>query len=487
MFILKEIIAQKREAMLGEHDDIGQLELSYSLPNTNNEKMEDVEDTSFYEIKVKEEHQDKVIEKTYCDSVQFLFQDVFKHTFLISSRGIGKTYSVHDYVIKTAMDFIKKDLPEAVYQQNRQEVKLPIMVGYILQNALYNAPLIQTLNEILSKYKIEKYVDCSVETTFNNRIAIEVRVDLGGINPYKKLYTFGETFYLTQPNLARGRQYTDLSFVIFDEFEKAFAKSLMDEDKVVVDTDKLFDNFLDIMNSFQRNDKLRFLYLGNITNLNSIIWDYLKIVNFDFKSQVNEHVNEKTDIISRILILNLIPLFTNQTMSNYFEDLTTLGISEEELFQVSALVNEEHVIEKVDEKCFIVFDDNHIFYFRNGICNIDRVDIKTMEKLNDMIAKKFDHEVITIRSDEDIINEYLNDQGYAINQYTIDMVPLKMLRKSESKKVTSKLKIYSVGRLLLDGTIHVDNKVEFFKSFNKNSYKFKSLREYFIYTNLINK
>lgn len=469
---LESVINERRSAILGEDADLPIMSAGFTLPTDNNIEMDAVTDIDFYKV----ESDDG---KIFCDSKQFLFQDIYKHVFLIGKRGIGKTYSVHDYVISQCVKYIREDLPNAIKTRQRASMQLPINVAYLLQNTLYNGPLIKTLNEILANYSLNDYVTMEVISYTTQKMAIEVSVDLGGSNKFIKAYSFGECFYLTLPNLARGRQFNDTDFVIFDEFEKAFAQSLLDENKVRVDTDKLFDNFKDLMNSFQRNDKIRFLYMGNITNLNSIIWDFLEIVNFDFEYQINEHDDEK------VLILNLIPLFTNQSMSNYFEDATTLGISEEELFKLNGMIDEKNIIEDLTSDSFIVFDDMYIYYFDNGICNVERVTMKNMEALNEQVQREFVHQKIVEADDDELMTNWLEERGIDNNEHTRLLVPLQELQHEQTIDTVTRIKVYSVGKLLLDDTIHVDDTKMFFKPFRKDTYKFRSLREYFIFAHLI--
>lgn len=475
MNTIEEQIQALRTKVIGEVNDIVTMdEFEYEVPTINNDNMQFLEDITFYETVVDGE--------SYCDSKQFLFQDVYKHVFILSKRGIGKTFSVHDYVLRSALEFIKLELPDSLRFNRRNEVQLPINVAYILQNALYHGSLIKTFNEILSDMEIGKGVDMRVVSYQGDRIAIEVRIDFGAQRAFTKLYYFAECFFLTQPNLARGRQFKDISFVVFDEFEKAFAKSLLDEDRNRIDSDTLFDNFKDILNSFQRNKRLRYLYMGNITNLNSIIWDFLEIVDFDFEIQINEH--EAGD---KILILNLIPLFTNESMANYFEDLTTLGISEEDLFKTRGFISEDNVIDELDVNSFIIFDDNYIYYFKDKICNVERVSMESMEKLN----KAIDQEFITIKhikvDDDTLMDEWLKKHNMENNIWTQALVPLQDLQNETQIEEIKKMKVYSTGKILLDGTVTVNKESDFFKQFRKNSYKFRNLREYFIYANLIGK
>lgn len=475
MMSYNTLIEQRREKNKDERGELLPTSFTYEVSNKNNSNVELLDQVDWYSIK------DTKKNKVYCDSKQFLFQDKYKHVFILSKRGIGKTYSLYEYFINTVVDFIEQDLEFAIENNNKQDVQLPLMVGFILQNGFYQSPLINTLNELIRKRKLGEYINLEVVTYIYGKIAVEVIIDFGSVLMFKKHYVFGEYFLLTAPNLARQRQFSEFNYIVFDEFEKAFAKSLLDENKVSVDVDQLFNNFTDLLNSFQRNENLRYLYLGNITNLNSIIWDFLKIANFDFKVQVNEH----DDSDDKILILNLIPLFTNQSMANYFQDLTTLGISEEELFKMEGIINEENVIESLSSDSFVLFDDNYIYYFNGDICNIEKVDMNSMQKLNDVINKEFKTTTKVYKSDYELMDEWLSAHNYDHNQFTESLVPLQDLLEEQVIEHTAKIPVYSIGKISLDNTIVVDDVHSLLRGFKKSRYKFKSHREYFIYAKLI--
>lgn len=468
-------IQERRDKNLGSDNEFKQSKQDFILPLTNNHFMSHLEDKSFYTTQVDN--------KEFVDSKQFLFQNEFKHVYLLSKRGIGKTYSLYNYIISTAVEQIKLFLENDFETRDAEPTKLPMMVGFMLINMRFTPTLTATLNELLSQHEIEQYVEMIIEQPINNNIGITVIIDDGGYRKFKKYYYFGECFYLTQPNYARMRQFNDLSFVVFDEFEKAFAKSLLDEDRVMVDSQKLMDNFRELLNSFQRNPNLRFLYLGNITNLNSVIWDFLNIASFDFKVQINEHEGSN----DKVLILNLITLFTNEDMANYFEDLTTLGISEEELFQVEHLIDTKNQIESLDVDSFIIFTDLHIMYFTKEFCNIEPVNLATMNKLKADMQLEFEQVEYKDYDYEGMIRSVLNKYRWSDNKFTRHVIE-QSLDKQKQKIVTKhKIPVYCLGQIPLNNTYIIEDKHDFLKNFSKTSYQFRSLRELFIYYNLIGK
>lgn len=462
--------AQERNA----HRDLPiyrRLDYDFKLDERNNKNVANVLDIAWYSTKSGKE--------IYCDSKQFLYQNIYKHTFLLAKRGIGKTYSIYKMVLDTALEFLEKDLASALEADRRDDVELPINVIFILQNALFTTNLVKTFNDLMSGYDFDGDVNIKVVSYNSQSLALEVSVDIHSTRPFIKFYTFGECLFLTMPNLARGRQFNTNSFVVFDEVEKAFVTSLLDDNRNSIDKDKLFNNFLDIINSLQRNKDLRFIYTCNISNLDSQLWDFLKIATFDFEYQVNDFEN------SKVLILNLIPLFTNQSMANYFQDLTTLGISEEELFKMEGIINEENVIKDLTSDSFVLFDDNYIYYFNGDICNIEKVDMNSMQKLNDVINKEFKTTTKVCKSDYELMDEWLIAHNYDHNQFTESLVPLQDLLEEQVIEHSAKIPVYSIGKISLDNTIVVDDVHSLLRGFKKSRYKFKSHREYFIYAKLI--
>jgi hypothetical protein len=437
---IKEVRERKKK-----QDTLSNLEqlLNYTPPNYNNSWILNVENNI-----------DKFSDNNFCDSKQFLFQNKIKHTFIIGKRGVGKSYSTFKYLVETWLNQILTSdlLADSILLQNKEPMMLDFYIGFILENAHRNRNLVDTLNE---------FIDITIENVainfdiVGNKLALIFNIDVATGIIFRKGFYIGEIYYLTQPMQARNKQHKKLKYVIFDEFEKAFSRSLLDDDLNSLSSDKLFSNFLEIQNSFARNTAIRFLYLGNITNLNSPIWQFLEIDTFDFVSKI---IDKKET--SKILVLNIIPIFTNEIMTNIFEDATTLGIDETALFNLEHRIDPDNKIENIDYNTTIIVTPNNLIYINTEtfITNVKTLDHKTLITLHEQLSETYTITTKIPNNTIDLKNKWLYENNYPTAPFLHSLVPESYLKEhiyTEHTK-TKSIKAYNISNLDIKNTVLTD-------------------------------
>lgn len=422
----------------------------------------------------------------FCDTTPFLYQNVYKHSFIITKRGVGKTYKIDREVIDKTVAFINENLISSLSYSDKSDVNMKGKVVFILQNTFYVASLIETLNELLQKNEsLHKDITYTFNTLIGHKISLDVTFRHGGVYPFTKSYIIGECLFLTQPMLARKRQFSDVALVIFDEFEKCFSTPLLDYDNNAIEVNDLFINYKEIINSLQRNASIRFIYLGNISNTNSIIWQDIGVTDFNFKQKLIIH--PKTNKVEGV-VYNFTDDFYNTDMSNVFEDSTTLGIAEEDLINIDDNINSRYDIKEINKNCAVIFDDKYLYYFQDQVCRIYIADHTNLEKFN--VIKDFEF-VTTEQVPLDVnklYQDFLEEYKYTENAFTRELFELDYLKEDyETYEVKSHITVYTIGNIIIKNGIVVEDVPAFLRGFRKKGFYFNNNAEYMLYRRLIRK
>lgn len=491
---LNAIINKKREANIKQEDEARNVDLAFELPvhetinmvNFSKKDLEAVNDIAlakafdFFSIKDEEAIKAKLEENfLYCDSKKFLHQDYFKDVYIFGKRGVGKSYSLYEWIVDEAIDLCLRALSPAIEKNDRDPVNIPLYFGILLQNVGLTGNMIDTFNEFLVETPNE-HTEWIFEIV-NDKLMLKISVDTGASIKFRKSFIMAEFYYLTLPMRARNKQHKNLLFMIMDEVEKAFANSLLDENLNIISADMLYKNFLEMKNSFNRNAKIRWLYFGNVTNASSPLWEFLELDNFNFVKKIIEDERGKS------LVLNVIRIFFNKDMETIYEDMTTQGISEISLFKLDHLINEDNVIKEVNNKTQVLLTNTKIFYFHDNICNVETIGMKSMKKLNGLMDKEFEIEYEEVVGNvKNQADDWLRKQGYTPHEALYKLVPANIMNNRRMVKGHAKIKVYNISRMKIEGSIILRDPKEYLGLLKYREYLFNNERAYLALQELVN-
>jgi hypothetical protein len=326
---------------------------------------------------------------------------------------------------------------------------------------------------------IEEYNNSDVSfkfSVYDQKLHLMVNIDNGSIRGLPINFKIADVFYLTSPKLVRGKQHKSLNFVIMDEFEKSFSYSIIEENNEFNQA-KLFNNYLDIIISISRNKRVRFLYLGNITNTASPIWDFLEINNFNFKEK-------RLDKYGKMLIVNIVPFYTNEDFSEMFSsNLTTMGIDESDMLPTNSLIDEDITFNIKDKDVTGIYNNNSIFYIKDNKVVYENLDANTLNEFMNEAKREFNivkkvNNNINQEQVMDIIKKSINlNRKLDSNDFNFN---------SEKEIITKRTRpFYNVSNIVFDKPFINLKKEELGRSLPKiNTLTFNSLNTYLQYVGI---
>lgn len=481
---LNAVINKRREMVQKDEKDVKRLDNTFEMPN-----YETINVMNFAKKDLEKMSEEKLLEaanfltvtkpngEAAFDSKKFLFQEYFKDVYIFGKRGIGKSYSTYKWIVDSILEISVDVFTYALEKGDRDIVSIPFYFGILLQKQTLVSNTVETFNEFLTETPNEN-MTWEFEI-IKDKLILNMAVDIGSPIKFRKSIVVAEIYYLTLPIRARNRQHKNIKFMLTDEVEKAFATSLLDENMNLLSLEKLFFNFLDLKNSFARNPNIRWLYLGNITNVNSPLWSFLKIKNFNFVKKILEDKNGKT------LIINIVKIYENEDFDTIYKDMTTQGIDESQLFNLDHIINENNVIENMDYTGNVLLTNTRIFYFKDGICNVEIIGLESMNKLNDLMSKEWEVEIIDKNYNKDQkSDDWLIRNGYEPSPFIYDLVPKEIRQEYIKSKSIAKIRVYNISRMKIEGSIQVDDKKEYLEKMGKMWYLFDDLPSYLAFQDL---